>query len=66
MKTSLLRAAVDALLLNGRRTLAERTTEAAHLTVREVDVLRLMGNGESNKAIGKALGITSDTSRWSR
>ncbi len=63
MKTSLLRAAVDALLLNGRRTLAERTTEAAHLTVREGDGLRLMGNGESNKAIGEALGITLDTSK---
>lgn len=63
MKTTLLRTAVDALLLNGRRTLAERTTEAAHLTAREVDVLRLMGNGDSNKAIGEALGITLDTSK---
>lgn len=61
MKTALLRTAVDTLLQNGRRTLAQRTTEAAHLTEREVDVLRLMGNGDSNKVIGEALGITLDT-----
>ncbi len=61
MKTALLRTAVDALLQNGRRTLAQRTTDAAHLTEREVDVLRLMGNGDSNKVIGESLGITLDT-----
>ncbi|MBM2825559.1 MAG: two component transcriptional regulator, LuxR family [Dehalococcoidales bacterium] len=49
MATAVLRTAVDDLLQNGRKTLAERTTEAAHLTGREVDVLRLMGNGDSNK-----------------
>ncbi|NLE08108.1 MAG: response regulator transcription factor, partial [Dehalococcoidales bacterium] len=43
--------------------LAERTTEAAHLTEREVDVLRLMGNGESNKIIAETLGITLDTTK---
>ena len=63
MKTTLLRTAVDNLIQNGRKTLAERTAEAAHLTEREVDVLRLMGNGDSNKAIAETLGITLDTAK---
>ena len=63
MKTELLRKAVDALIQNGRKTLAERTTEAAHLTPREVDVLRLMGNGDTNKAISETLSITLDTTK---
>jgi len=63
MKTNLLHKAVENLLQNGRKTLAERTTEAAHLTEREVDVLRLMGNGESNKIIAETLGITLDTTK---
>lgn len=63
MKTALLRAAVENLLQNGRKTLAERTAEAAHLTEREVDVLRLMGNGDSNKIIAETLGITLDTTK---
>jgi DNA-binding NarL/FixJ family response regulator len=63
MSTELLRAAVENLIQNGRKTLAERTTEAAHLTEREVDVLRLMGNGDSNKAIADTLGITLDTTK---
>ena len=63
MKTELLRKAVDNLIENGRKTLAERTAEAAHLTPREIDVLRLMGNGYTNKAIGETLGITSDTTK---
>ncbi|MDO8635565.1 MAG: LuxR C-terminal-related transcriptional regulator, partial [Dehalococcoidia bacterium] len=49
------------LLQNGRKTLAQRTAEAAHLTKREVDVLRLLGNGDSNKIIAETLGITLDT-----
>ncbi|MFC1979014.1 LuxR C-terminal-related transcriptional regulator [Chloroflexota bacterium] len=61
MKTELLHTAVEHLIQNGRKTLAERTAEAAHLTEREVDVLRLMGNGDSNKVIAAALGITLDT-----
>src|SRR4030043_1313723 len=61
MKTELLHTAVENLLQNGRKTLAERTAEAAHLTEREVDVLRLMGNGDSNKIIAETLGITLDT-----
>ena len=61
MKTELLRKAVEDLIQNGRKTLAERTTEAAHLTPREVDVLRLMGNGDTNKAIAGTLSITLDT-----
>jgi DNA-binding NarL/FixJ family response regulator len=63
MTTVLLRAAVENLLQNGRKTLAERTAEAAHLTGREVDVLRLLGNGDSNKETGSALGITADTTK---
>jgi DNA-binding NarL/FixJ family response regulator len=63
METALLRTAVDALLQNGRKTLAERTAEAAHLTEREVDVLRLLGNGDSNKIISETLGITLDTTK---
>ena len=63
MATELLRTAVENLIQNGRKTLAERTAEAAHLTEREVDVLRLMGNGDSNKIIAAALGITMDTAK---
>jgi DNA-binding NarL/FixJ family response regulator len=63
MKTALLHTAVENLIQNGRKTLAERTTEAAHLTGREVDVLRLMGNGDSNKIIAETLNITLDTTK---
>jgi DNA-binding NarL/FixJ family response regulator len=63
IKTVLLHTAVENLIQNGRRTLAERTTEAAHLTPREVDVLRLMGNGDTNKVIASSLGITMDTAK---
>jgi DNA-binding NarL/FixJ family response regulator len=63
MKTDLLRNAVENLLQNGRKTLAERTADAAHLTEREVDVLRLLGNGDSNKIIAETLGITLDTTK---
>ena len=61
MKTELLHTAVENLIQNGRKTLAERTAEAAHLTEREVDVLRLMGNGDSNKVMAETLNITLDT-----
>jgi len=61
IKTELLQTAVENLIQNGRRTLAERTTETAHLTPREVDVLRLLGNGDTNKVIAASLGITMDT-----
>jgi len=63
MTATLLHTAVDNLIQNGRKTLAERTAEAAHLTEREVDVLRLMGNGDSNKTIAEILGITLDTTK---
>jgi len=49
------------LLQNGRKTLAQRTTDAAHLTDREVDVLRLMGNGDTNGQISVTLSISLDT-----
>jgi DNA-binding NarL/FixJ family response regulator len=61
IQTDLLRRAVDDLINNGRKTLAERTAEGAHLSPREVDVLRLMGNGDANKDIASALTITIDT-----
>ena len=63
IQAALLRTAVDALLQNGPKTLAERTAEAAHLTEREVDVLRLLGHGDSNKTIAETLGITLDTAK---
>ena len=63
MKTALLHNAVENLIQNGRKTPAEHTAEAAHLTPREVDVLRLMGNGDSNKAIAGTLGVTLDTTK---
>ncbi len=63
MSAALLRAAVENLIQNGRKTLSERVAEAAHLTGREVDVLRLMGNGDSNKIIAATLGITLDTTK---
>jgi DNA-binding CsgD family transcriptional regulator len=63
METAVPRTAVDALLQNSGKTLAEGTIEAAHLTEREVDVLRLLGNGESNNAISETLGITLDTTK---
>jgi DNA-binding NarL/FixJ family response regulator len=61
MTTALLRSAVDHLLENGRKTLAERTAEAARLSAREIDVLRLMGNGDTNKMIADSLGFSLDT-----
>ena len=63
MSSELLRTAVENLIQNGRKTLAERTAEAARLTEREVDVLRLMGNGDTNKIIAEKLGITTDTTK---
>jgi DNA-binding NarL/FixJ family response regulator len=59
----LLKAAVDDLLEHGQQTPAERTADKAHLTEREVDVLRLLGNGLSNKQIAESLGITLDTTK---
>jgi len=63
MKTALLHTAVENLLQNGRKTLAECFVNEAATTEREVDVLRLMGNGDSNKIIAATLGITLDTAK---
>ncbi len=62
MNTSLLRRAL-ALMKSGQNTVESRTIDAAHLTEREVDVLRLMGSGVSNIAISKTLGISVDTAK---
>jgi DNA-binding NarL/FixJ family response regulator len=48
------------LIQIGRKALAERTTEAGHVTEREADVLRLVGNGDANKVIAATLDITLD------
>ncbi|MBN1191298.1 MAG: response regulator transcription factor [Dehalococcoidales bacterium] len=63
INVKLLKAAIDDLLKNGRKSQAERTTEGAHLTEREVEVLRLLGNGFSNKQIAESLSITLDTTK---
>lgn len=63
INAKLLKAAVDDLLEHGQETPAERTADKAHLTEREVDVLRLLGNGLSNKQIAESLGITLDTTK---
>ena len=60
---AMLHTAVENLIQNGRNLLAKRTAEAAHLTEREVDVLRLLGNGDSNNIISETLGITIDTTK---
>jgi DNA-binding NarL/FixJ family response regulator len=63
IRTELLHTAVENLIQNGRKTLAERTADAAHLTEREIDVLRLLGNGDTNKVIAESLSITLDTAK---
>jgi DNA-binding NarL/FixJ family response regulator len=63
IQTQLRPTAADNLFRNGRKMPAERTPEAAHLTKREVEVLRLLGNGDSNKTIAESLGITLDTAK---
>jgi DNA-binding NarL/FixJ family response regulator len=63
INTTVLRSAVEHYIQNGGKTLAERTAEAAHLTARELDVLKLLGNGASNKIIAEGLGITLDTTK---
>jgi len=62
MKAAPLRSAVEALIQNRHKTLAELALEA-HLTEREADVLRLLGNGDSNQVIAEALNITLDTTK---
>jgi DNA-binding NarL/FixJ family response regulator len=63
MKRELLHTSMENLIQNGRKTVAERTTAAAHLTDREVDVLKLLGHGDSNSAISTTLGITLNTTK---
>ena len=67
MKTSVLRRAVDAFLSKssersaGSQARVTRMTAAARLTAREVEVLRLMAEGESNQSVAEGLGITLNT-----
>jgi DNA-binding NarL/FixJ family response regulator len=54
---------LDATL--GRRLVSslEAPREDAELTAREIDVLRLLGEGYANKSIARALGISERTTR---
>jgi DNA-binding NarL/FixJ family response regulator len=63
IQTALLRAALENLVQKGQETPTERTAQAAHLTERELEVLRLLGHGDSNNAISATLGITLDTTK---
>ena len=70
IKTAPLRSAVEALIQNRRQTLAQNRRQTlaklaaeAQLTEREADVLRLLGNGNSNKAIAEVLNVTLDTTK---
>jgi len=46
-----------------RLTESLRSPQAPELTSREIDVVRLLGEGQSNKAIAATLGITERTAR---
>jgi response regulator RpfG family c-di-GMP phosphodiesterase len=61
-KGALDRKAVDAILeASGQRPARRRTAGPAGLTEREVDVLRLMAAGRSNREIAHALHVTEGT-----
>ena len=63
IQRKLLSAAVEDLIQKSHGTPAERSAQVAHLTEREVEVLRLLGHGDSNNAISATLGITLDTTK---
>jgi len=43
------------------KTVLRPRDQIGHLTAREVEVMALLGNGDSNRQIGEVLGITVDT-----
>jgi DNA-binding NarL/FixJ family response regulator len=56
------RAAVDAVLaVAGHGATVPNVSRPAGLTEREVDVLRLIARGRSNKDVARQLGITAKT-----
>lgn len=58
----LVRAAVDAVLTaDGHRPVVPNVARPAGLTEREVDVLRLIARGRSNKEVARELGISAKT-----
>jgi len=63
MSATASRVAVENLNQNGRKKLTECTVEAAHLTERKADVLRLMGKRDSSKTIAATLGTTLNATR---
>lgn len=63
VNTALLRKAVEDLIQKGTNTPEKGIVEAGHLTEREMSVLRIIGNGASNREISEALGISLDTAK---
>ena len=51
-------------LMKGFRKPSRRTAPVPHLTHREIDVLRLVATGMSNKAIARALSVSDNTVKY--
>lgn len=54
---------LDAAVTRGLTVAASQAAAQPELTARELEVLRLLGEGESNKSIAAALGISERTAR---
>ncbi len=63
VKTAVLSEAVNSVGHSDWRTANEHLFAPEHLSAREVEVLRLLGNGDSNRDIAESLGITLDTTK---